>query len=181
VNVGRYNNVTHPQLMPGIACGSGQCLVTYWESRTSALSANGWIGGYHRLMDLRGASLQANGTVGRSFQISRYPYRPGTKLVDPSALGADGKPRPRPENVNDIARVNETIDANGTRSCTGPTGIEPPLAGLESGCVPDWAIAGAVGKLLLWATGAVAGRRSSRAPTEPGRRRVLQEVPLSAS
>jgi hypothetical protein len=135
-NVGRDNNAAHPQLMPSIACGAGQCLVTYWESRTSALSANGWIGGYHRIMDLRGASLKADGTLGRSLQLSRYPYRPGTKLVDPSALGADGKPLPRAENVNDIARVNETINLDGTRSCTGPAGIEPPLPGLEPGCVP---------------------------------------------
>ncbi len=92
----RDNNAAHPQLMPAIACGAGQCLVTYWESRTSALSANGWIGGYHRMMDLRGASLKADGTLGRSFQISRYPYRPGTKLVDPAALGADGKPLASP-------------------------------------------------------------------------------------
>jgi len=103
-NVGRDNSAAHPQLMPSIACGAGRCMVTYWESRTSALTANAWIGGYQRLMDLRGAILNADGTVtGRSFQISRYPYRPGTRLVEVVA----GVTQPRPENVNDIARVNE--------------------------------------------------------------------------
>jgi hypothetical protein len=133
-NVGRDNNAAHPQLMPSISCGAGQCMVTYWESRTSGLTANNWIGGYQRLMDLRGALLNADGTVaGRSFQISRYPYRPGTRLVQ--AVG--GVAQPRPEGVNDIARVNEIINTDGTRSCTGPSGIEPgSLPGLDSGCVP---------------------------------------------
>jgi HYR domain len=132
-NVGRDNNAAHPQLMPSVACGAGRCMVTYWESRTSALTANNWIGGYQRLMDLRGAILNADGTVaGRSFQISRYPYRPGTRLVEVVA----GVTQARPENVNDVARVNEIINADGTRTCAGPNGIEPNLPGLESGCVP---------------------------------------------
>jgi hypothetical protein len=132
-SVGRDNNAAHPQLMPSIACGSGQCMVTYWESRTTALSGNGWIGGYHRIMDLRGAALNANGTVaGRSFQISRYPYRTGTKLVE--VVG--GVVQSRAENVNDIARVNETINADGTHSCAGSAGAEPPLPGLDAGCIP---------------------------------------------
>src|SRR5262249_34401355 len=58
-NVGRDNNGAHPQLMPSIACSAGSCMVTYWESRTAALTANSWIGGYHRIMDLRGALLNA--------------------------------------------------------------------------------------------------------------------------
>ena len=138
-NVGRDNNLAHPQLMPSIACGAGQCMVTYWESRTAGLTANNWIGGYQRLMDLRGALLNADGTVaGRSFQISRYPYRPGTRLVQ--VVG--GVTQPRPEDVNDVARVNEIIHADGTRTCGGPNGIEPggtgpgSLPGLDPGCIP---------------------------------------------
>ena len=132
-NVGRDNNNAHPQLMPSIACGAGQCMVTYWESRTWALTANGWIGGYHRIMDLRGVALNAQGAIaGRSFQISRYPYRTGTRLFNVVA----GAVQTRPENVNDIARVNEVLGTDGTRSCTGPAGSEPPLPGLEPGCVP---------------------------------------------
>src|SRR5262249_18330691 len=61
-----------------------------------------------------------------------YPYRPGTRLVETSG----GVTQPRHENVNDIARVNEIINADGTRSCAGPSGIEPPGLGLEPGCVP---------------------------------------------
>jgi hypothetical protein len=135
-SVGRSDNNAHPQLMPAIACGAGQCLVTYWESRTPSLTANGWIGGYNRLMDLRGAALNADGSIARSFQISRYPYRPGTRLIDPTTLGPDGKPVPRPENVNDVAVVNEIVNADGTRSCAGPPGVEPPLPGLQAGCIP---------------------------------------------
>jgi len=132
-SVGRDNNNAHPQLMPSIACGAGQCMVTYWESRTTALTANGLIGGYHRIMDLRGIALSAQGAiVGRSFQISRYPYRTGTRLVEV----AGGVTRPRPENVNDIARVNEVIGADSTGTCTGVPGSEPPLPGLEPGCIP---------------------------------------------
>ncbi|HEY2149600.1 MAG TPA: hypothetical protein VGH34_02260, partial [Vicinamibacterales bacterium] len=132
-NVGRDNNNAHPQLMPSIACAAGACMVTYWESRTSALTANNWIGGYHRIMDLRGALLNADGTVaGRSFQISRYPYRTGTRLVE----AAGNTVQPRAETVNDIARVNEIVNGNGTLTCAGPPGIEPPLPGLEPGCVP---------------------------------------------
>jgi hypothetical protein len=133
-NVGRHDNAAHPQMMPSIACGAGQCMVTYWESRTSALTANNWIGGYQRLMDLRGAMLNADGTVaGRSFQISRYPYRSGTRLVE--VVG--GVTMARPENVNDVARVNEIIHADGTRSCSGPSGIESAnLPGLDPGCIP---------------------------------------------
>ena len=132
-NVGRDNNNAHPQLMPSIACAAGSCMVTYWESRTSALSANNWIGGYHRIMDLRGALLNADGTVaGRSFQISRYPYRTGTRLVEAAGTTV----QPRAETVNDIARVNEVVNSDGTLSCAGPPGIEPPLPGLEPGCIP---------------------------------------------
>ncbi|HET6956270.1 MAG TPA: HYR domain-containing protein, partial [Vicinamibacterales bacterium] len=132
-NVGRDNNNAHPQLMPSIACAAGSCMVTYWESRTSALTANNWIGGYHRIMDLRGALLNADGTVaGRSFQISRYPYRTGTRLVQAAGTTV----QPRAETVNDIARVNEVVNPDGTLSCAGPPGIEPPLPGLEPGCIP---------------------------------------------
>src|SRR5262249_11217889 len=134
-SVGRDNNAAHPQLMPSIACGAGQCMVTYWESRTGALTANNWIGGYQRLMDLRGAALNADGTVaGRSFQISRYPYRSGTRLFE--VVG--GVTHTRPENVNDVARVNEIIDPTiGTRICAGPSGTEPAGPSLEPGCLPQ--------------------------------------------
>ncbi len=131
-HVGRDDNNAHPQLMPSLSCGAGQCLLTYWESRTAALSpANRWIGGYHRLMDLRGAILDANGIVTRSFQISRYPYRPDTTLVTANGM--------RQEDVNDVDRVNEVCTGTGasrTCSCTAPAGAEPPLPGLEPGCIP---------------------------------------------
>ena len=47
----------------------------------TGLSANGWVGGYDRVLDLRGVLIDAttsNGTpvVNPSFQVSRYPYRP---------------------------------------------------------------------------------------------------------
>ena len=97
-NVGRdNNNARHPQIMPTLNCtvptgGTSGCLLSYWESRTAPLTAGPdpnnpsqtvlAIGGYHRLMDFRGALLNTNGTVAKSFQISRYPYRPHTTLLN---------------------------------------------------------------------------------------------------
>jgi hypothetical protein len=72
-----------PQLIPGVACAAGspnRCLVTYYESRDTALSANGWVGGYDRVLDLRGVLINApanpDPVPNQSFQISRYAYRP---------------------------------------------------------------------------------------------------------
>ncbi len=71
-----------PQVMPSLSCGAGdpnRCLLTYYESRTPTLSANGWMGGYDRVVDLRGILIDASGggivSPGSSFQISRYAYR----------------------------------------------------------------------------------------------------------
>jgi CARDB len=75
-----------PQLMPSVACAAGspnRCLLTYYESRQPGLAANGWVGGYDRVLDLRGVLIDAPATppnaapvVNPSFQVSRYPYRP---------------------------------------------------------------------------------------------------------
>ena len=75
-----------PQVMPSLSCGPGspnRCLLTYYESRpygSSALSANGWMGGYDRVLDLRAQLIDAP-KIGApafnpSFQVSRYSYRP---------------------------------------------------------------------------------------------------------
>jgi hypothetical protein len=88
--LGHFNPVAlaaGPQLIPSVACAAGtpnRCLVTYYESRPYAsanpatgLSANGWVGGYDRVLDLRGVLIDATSTpfVHPSFQVSRYPYR----------------------------------------------------------------------------------------------------------
>jgi len=88
--LGHFNPVAlppGPQLIPSVACAAGtpnRCLVTYYESRPYAsanpgtgLSANGWVGGYDRALDLRGVLIDATSTpfVHPSFQVSRYPYR----------------------------------------------------------------------------------------------------------
>ncbi len=102
----------HPQLMPAVACGGGQCMVTYWESRQAGVTTTtGRISGYTRLMDLRGALLDATGQVTRSFQISRYPYRPETILATDAngvkkVVAADGTLRD--EDINDVERVNDS-------------------------------------------------------------------------
>ena len=71
-----------PQVMPSITCGAGtpnRCVVTYYEAR-GGLSANGWIAGYGRLVDLRAVLIDApassNPAPQQSFQVSRYAYRP---------------------------------------------------------------------------------------------------------
>jgi len=77
-----------PQVMPSLTCGPGnpnRCLLTYYESRPYGafpfLSANGWIGGYNRVLDLRALLIDTPAsastiTVYPSFQVSRYSYRP---------------------------------------------------------------------------------------------------------
>jgi len=78
-----------PQVIPSISCTAGspnRCLVTFYESRpfsgadaTSGLSANGTVGGYDRILDLRGVLIDAPKTnikaSPNSFQLSRYTYR----------------------------------------------------------------------------------------------------------
>jgi hypothetical protein len=79
-NVGRSDTNAHPQVMPSLTCVAGYCLLTYYESRSAALTVGanpGWIGGYSRLLDLRGALIDSNLTIARSFQVSRYPYKVG--------------------------------------------------------------------------------------------------------
>ena len=119
--------------MPSIACGAGQCMVTYWESRTRrspataglAVTIESWISAASR--------LNANGRIAgqklSDFALS-VPHR------DQAVRRRRRRGAAAPENVNDIARVNEIVGADGTQSCTGPAGAEPPLLGLEPGCIP---------------------------------------------
>ena len=92
-----------PQIQPRLSCAPGdpnQCLAIFFESRPYAqpwsnpanpsdwdpatgLSADGFIGGYDRVMDVRGVLIDAPiagaPVFNPSFQISRYSYRP---LID---------------------------------------------------------------------------------------------------
>ncbi len=89
-----------PQIQPRMSCTAGdpnQCLAIFLESRPYAepwsdpanpsdwdpytgLSADGFIGGYDRVMDVRGVLIDAPiggaPVLNPSFQISRYSYRP---------------------------------------------------------------------------------------------------------
>ena len=89
-----------PQIQPRLSCTAGdpnQCLAIFFESRpyaepwsnpvnpsdwdpSTGLSADGFIGGYDRVMDVRGVLIDApiDGApeFNPSFQISRYSYRP---------------------------------------------------------------------------------------------------------
>jgi CARDB len=106
-----------PQVMPSLICGPGspnRCLLTYYESRpygaslflsggspiwasrpygtSPFLSANGWIGGYDRVLDLRALLIDAPASGSPipdypSFQVSRYSYRP--PLFPGETLGED--------------------------------------------------------------------------------------------
>jgi len=95
-----YSPVSGPQIQPRASCTAGnpnQCLVIFFESRPYAepwsnpanpadwnpltgLSADGFLGGYDRVMDVRGvlidAPIDGNPFFNDSFQISRYSYRP---------------------------------------------------------------------------------------------------------
>jgi hypothetical protein len=94
-----------PQIQPRMSCTGGnpnQCLVIYFESRpytapwsnptpgsgwnpATGLSADGYLGGYDRALDVRGVLIDAYPDSDSepdpvvfhpSFQISRYAYRP---------------------------------------------------------------------------------------------------------
>ncbi len=95
--LGFFNKTDRPrglQLMPSIGCTAGdpnRCLITFYESRPfagegalpSGLSANGFVGGYDRLVDVRGVLIDAPNsnsiTAYPSSQLSRYTYRTLTK------------------------------------------------------------------------------------------------------
>jgi hypothetical protein len=96
-SLGRSDTSAHPQVMPSLSCAAGYCLLTYYESRTASLTPTlaGWVGGYQRVMDLRGALITSTVTVARSFQVSRYPYMVGHTGETPSDIDqvAPGVPR----------------------------------------------------------------------------------------
>ncbi len=94
------DSLSGPQIQPRVSCTAGdpnQCLAIFFESRpydepwsnpadpangilTTGLSADGFLGGYDRVMDVRGvlidAPLGGPPELDSSFQISRYSYRP---------------------------------------------------------------------------------------------------------
>ena len=88
-----------PQIQPRLSCTAGepnQCLAIFFESRpfaepwsnpvnsgdvqSNGLSADGFVGGYDRVMDVRGvlidAPISGEPVFNPSFQVSRYSYRP---------------------------------------------------------------------------------------------------------
>jgi hypothetical protein len=69
-----------PQVMPSISCTVGpRCLLTYYEGRGD-LSPDGWIGGYDRVLDLRGVVVTPGPAFSSSFQVTRYGYEPPMAL-----------------------------------------------------------------------------------------------------
>ncbi|MGB5295418.1 MAG: sialidase family protein, partial [Thermoanaerobaculia bacterium] len=101
------DSLSGPQIQPRLSCTAGdpnQCLVIFFESRpyeepwsypadpnnwdpNTGLSADGFLGGYDRVMDVRGVLIDAPDPddpddpttepfFRPSFQISRYSYRP---------------------------------------------------------------------------------------------------------
>jgi len=129
-SVGRSDTNAHPQAMPSLSCVGGNCLLTYYESRTAALSptAPGWIGGYQRLLDLRGALIGPNSTLLRTFQISRYPYKvghTGETLADIDEA-APGAPR--------LNVANYPTSGGGTKPFIGDyTSLIPSVAFVPDG------------------------------------------------
>ncbi len=130
-SVGRSDTAAHPQVMPSLACIGGSCLLTYYESRTASLTGGtfpGWVGGYSRVLDLRGALVTPNLTVARSFQISRYPYKAGS--TEESLVGIDeaapGVPR--------LNFVNYPTSGGGTTPFIGDyTAVIPAVAFVADG------------------------------------------------
>lgn len=128
--VGRSDSNAHPQVMPSLSCAAGYCLMTYYESRTASLTPllPGWVGGYQRVLDVRGALINSNLTVARSFQVSRYPYKVGHTGETQSDIdeAAPGVPR--------LNFVDYPTSGGGTKPFIGDyTALIPNVAFVPNG------------------------------------------------
>jgi hypothetical protein len=158
--LGHFNpaaQATGPQLLPSVACAAGtpnRCLLSYYESRPYApanpatgLSANGWVGGYDRVLDLRGVLIDARSTpvVNPSFQVSRYSYRPLLKNETPQETLDYVEPICQPDGTNCYPGLNYSGRPH-TGGGTSPfmhdyTSVKPIVQWIKDKASGTWRIA----------------------------------------